>query len=112
MGAGLAYPGTRFMPTRIAMAPPELRDMIVGAADIMHTPNMTGVHANFLRQSLLANGLDPGHLPPHDQFRPKRGKTRDGTAQKPVRETNYNRSNLLKSHWKEVVAGEESQSDF
>lgn len=73
MGADLAYLGTRFMATREAMAPPELKDMILAsrAADIMHTPNVTGVHANFLRQSLLANGLDPEHLPPHEQLRLK-----------------------------------------
>jgi nitronate monooxygenase len=71
MGADLAYLGTRFMATREALAPPALKDMIVAsrAADIIHTPNVTGVHANFLRQSLRANDLDPEHLPPYEDLR-------------------------------------------
>ena len=43
------------------------------AADIIHTPNVTGVHANFLRQSLRTNGLDPEHLPPYEDLRHMQG---------------------------------------
>ena len=35
------------------------------AADIVYTPNISGVNANFMRQSIVAAGLDPDHLPPH-----------------------------------------------
>ena len=35
------------------------------AADIVHTPAVSGVPANFLRASLAAAGLDPDTLPRH-----------------------------------------------
>ena len=35
------------------------------AADIIHTSAISGVAANFLRPSLVLNGLDPDSLPPH-----------------------------------------------
>jgi nitronate monooxygenase len=35
------------------------------AADIVYTPRLSGVHANFLRPSIAANGLDPDDLPEH-----------------------------------------------
>ena len=38
------------------------------AADILYTPNISGVHANFLRPSILAAGLDPDNLPRHTQL--------------------------------------------
>jgi nitronate monooxygenase len=71
MGADLAYLGTRFMATRESLASKALKDMLLAsrAADIVHTPSLTGVHANFLRLSLEANGLDPGNLPPHTELR-------------------------------------------
>ncbi len=71
MGADLAYLGTRFIATKEAMAPDGFKQMIVAskASDIVYTPNISGVHANFLRPSLVANGLDPDDLPPHGELR-------------------------------------------
>lgn len=65
MGADFAYLGTRFINTTEAMAPDAYKDMIVqaGAADITYTPAISGIPANFLTQSLIANGLDPKSLP-------------------------------------------------
>ena len=70
MGADLAYLGTRFIATREAMVPESYKEMIVKAraADILYTPNISGVHANFLRPSILAAGLDPDNLPAHTQL--------------------------------------------
>ncbi|MEJ1158951.1 NAD(P)H-dependent flavin oxidoreductase [Prosthecomicrobium sp. N25] len=70
MGADLAYLGTRFLATREAMASEAYKAMVVGAAaaDILYTPNISGVHANFLKPSLVAAGLDPDHLPPHREL--------------------------------------------
>jgi nitronate monooxygenase len=67
MGADLAYLGTRFIATREALVDPRYKEMIVGAAaaDIVYTPNISGVPANFLRPSIVANGLDPENLPRH-----------------------------------------------
>lgn len=67
MGADLAYLGTRFIATAESRADAGYKDMIVDAtaADIVYTPNVSGVNANFLRPSLERNGLDPDDLPPH-----------------------------------------------
>lgn len=66
MGADLAYLGTRFIATQEALVPQEQKDMIVGAAadDILYTPSISGVNANFLKPSIIAAGLDPNNMPP------------------------------------------------
>lgn len=71
MGADLAYLGTRFLATREAMVPEAYKRMIVESrmADILYTPNISGVPANFLAPSLRAAGLDPENLPPHGELR-------------------------------------------
>jgi nitronate monooxygenase len=65
MGADLVYVGTRFLATRESMVEDGFKRMLVecSAADIVYTPNISGVHANFLRPSLVAAGLDPDALP-------------------------------------------------
>ena len=64
MGADLAYLGTRFINTKESAAVDEFKDMICAsrAADIVYTSAVSGVHANFLGQSLLNNGLDPDKI--------------------------------------------------
>jgi len=66
LGADMAYLGTRFIATRESLVPEAYKQMIVAssAADILYTANISGVHANFLRPSLVAAGLDPDNLPP------------------------------------------------
>ena len=70
MGADLAYMGTRFIATAESMALPEQKRMILeaSAADILYTPRISGVNANFLRPSLVAAGLDPDNLPDHGKL--------------------------------------------
>ena len=67
LGADLAYLGTRFICTKESLAPDEQRQMIVDATakDILYTPAISGVNANFLRPSIAAAGLDPDNLPAH-----------------------------------------------
>jgi len=67
MGADFAYMGTRFISTTESMAQSEYKQMIVdsGASDITYTPAVSGIPANFLTPSLLANGIDPKSLPAH-----------------------------------------------
>lgn len=64
MGADLAYMGTRFINTTESAAPEEYRKMIIeaGASDIVYTAAISGVHANFLAQSLRAAGLSEEDL--------------------------------------------------
>jgi len=67
LGADFAYMGTRFINTTEAMAVPAYKQMIMdsGATDIVHTPAVSGIPANFMSKSLIDNGIDPKHLPDH-----------------------------------------------
>lgn len=67
MGADMAYLGTRFIATRESLAPEGYKAMLLAsrAADVVYTPAISGVNANFLRPSIIAAGLDPEALPPH-----------------------------------------------
>ena len=67
MGADMGYLGTRFIATKESMVPEDYKHMVLKsrAADVIYTPNISGVHANFLRPSIAAAGLDPDNLPPH-----------------------------------------------
>ena len=63
MGADYGYFGSLFIPASESLASPEQKAMMINAraGDIVYTDKVTGVGANFMRQSLAANGLlDPG----------------------------------------------------
>jgi nitronate monooxygenase len=70
MGADLAYLGTRFIATKESTVPEENRAMILDstAADIVYTPAISGIPANFLGKSLVEAGLDPDNLPTKDKI--------------------------------------------
>lgn len=72
MGADYAYMGTRFIATQEANATPEYKQGILdgAAADVVYTDFFSGVHANYLRPSIVAAGLDPDHLVRPDDARP------------------------------------------
>jgi nitronate monooxygenase len=65
LGADLVYLGTRFIATRESKAPDAYKSMLVQAtaADVLYTDAVNGVPANWLKPSLVANGLDPANLP-------------------------------------------------
>lgn len=65
LGADLAYLGTRFIATQESGAPQAYKQMLVsqGAEDLLYTPAINGVSANWLVQSLKDLGLDPANLP-------------------------------------------------
>ena len=67
LGADFAYMGTRFINTTEALAVPAYKQMIIdsGSTDIVHTPAVSGIPANFMIKSLVENGVDPKHLPDH-----------------------------------------------
>ena len=69
MGADLAYMGTRFIATAEANAAERYKAMIAesSAADVVYTPFFTGVHGNYLKPSIAAQGLDPDNLPVADK---------------------------------------------
>ncbi len=60
LGADLGYMGTRFIATRESQAQDAYKQMVLGAtaADIIHTPAVSGIPASFLRQSLEQAGYD------------------------------------------------------
>ena len=69
MGADFAYVGTRFIASAEANAADSYKRMIVesNAADVLYTPYFTGVHGNYLKPSIAAQGLDPENLPAADK---------------------------------------------
>lgn len=64
IGADFAYIGSAFIATHEAQASPEYRQMILDGTsdDIVYTDLFSGVHANYLRPSVRAQGLDPDQL--------------------------------------------------
>ncbi|MEX0294808.1 NAD(P)H-dependent flavin oxidoreductase [Pseudomonas putida] len=64
LGADLAYMGTRFIATQESHAQEAYKQMLLGAhaADIVHTPAVSGIPASFLRQSLEQAGYDMAAL--------------------------------------------------
>jgi nitronate monooxygenase len=64
MGADLAYIGSPFIATEEANAAAKYKQMIVeaSAADIVCTDSFSGLPANYLRASIVANGFDPENL--------------------------------------------------
>ena len=59
-GADLVSVGTRFIATRESLASMAYKEMITrsSAADIIYTPKISGVNANFIGQSIVDAGLD------------------------------------------------------
>ena len=68
MGADLAYIGSPFIATEEARAVAEYKQMIVDskAADIVYSNLFTGVHGNYLKGSIVAQGMDPDNLAKSD----------------------------------------------
>lgn len=68
LGCDMAYIGTNFIATQEANAEAAFKQMIVDASatDIVYTPLISGVPANFLKPSIRLAGLDPDNLPDPD----------------------------------------------
>jgi nitronate monooxygenase len=68
IGADLGYVGSPFIATTEANAAPAYKQGIVEgrADDIVYSNLFTGVHGNYLRQSVVNAGLDPDKLPESD----------------------------------------------
>ena len=62
IGADFGYFGSHFIAAEESMASPGQKAMMIAAraGDIVHTDRVTGVGANFMRPSLIANGLMEG----------------------------------------------------
>lgn len=68
MGADFAYIGSAFIATKEANAVEGYKENIVEAkaSDIVYSNLFTGVHGNYLRQSIVKAGMDPDNLPEGD----------------------------------------------
>jgi nitronate monooxygenase len=68
LGADMAYIGTRFIASHESGASAEYKKMLVDSRidDLVYTPELNGVSANWLRPSMRNHGLDPDHLPARD----------------------------------------------
>ncbi|MGC1468732.1 MAG: nitronate monooxygenase family protein [Sphingorhabdus sp.] len=68
MGADFAYIGSAFIATKEANAVEGYKENIVEAkaSDIVYSSLFTGVHGNYLRQSIVKAGMDPDNLPEGD----------------------------------------------
>jgi len=69
MSADLAYIGSRWLATPDANIGDAYRQGLVEAtaADVIYSNLFTGVHGNYLRQSIVNAGLDPDNLPTADK---------------------------------------------
>lgn len=65
LGADLSYLGTRFIATRESLAAEAYKAMLVSgtSSDLLYTPDIAGVAANWMTESMRAVGLDPANLP-------------------------------------------------
>jgi nitronate monooxygenase len=68
MGADFGYIGSLFIATTEANASQAYKQGLVDghADDIVYSDLFTGVHGNYLRQSIVQSGLDPDNLPTSD----------------------------------------------
>jgi nitronate monooxygenase len=64
LGADLVYMGTRFIAAEESRAQDGYKRMVTSStsADVLYTPAISGLPANFLIPSIVANGLDPKAL--------------------------------------------------
>lgn len=69
MGVDFAYIGTRWLAAKEANVNEPYRQAILesAAADIIYTNVFSGVHANYLKKSIVRAGMDPDNLPESDK---------------------------------------------
>ncbi|SMC36656.1 NAD(P)H-dependent flavin oxidoreductase [Janibacter indicus] len=103
-GADLAYMGTRFLATSESLVSQEYGDMLVGhsAEQIVYTPSISTIPANFLRESIAAAGLDPDHLPVPERV--DLGHVTNPHAEEPQSTT----STTAPKAWKEIWSAGQS----
>lgn len=98
LGADLAYMGTRFLATQECQINPDYKTMLLdaNADDIIYTNAISGIPANFLKQSVEHAGYDLNNLPVPDGF--------DIGAEMSVEETNTITStdNIAAKPWKDI----------
>jgi nitronate monooxygenase len=85
LGADFAYIGSAFIATEEANAVEGYKQMITSssAEDIVYSNLFTGVHGNYLKQSIVEAGLNPDDLPTSDPSKMSFGTDVSGERSKP-----------------------------
>ncbi|MFA1710109.1 NAD(P)H-dependent flavin oxidoreductase [Peribacillus frigoritolerans] len=73
LGADFVYMGTRFIAASESLASEEYRKMLIDSKidDLLYTDVYSGIHANYLKPSLISAGLDPDNPGTHASFKQK-----------------------------------------
>ncbi|RNB88714.1 nitronate monooxygenase [Brevibacillus nitrificans] len=68
--ADLVFMGTRFIASVESSAGDDYKQMLIDASieDIIYTPTFSGIPANYLKPSIVSEGLDPEHLGSYAEF--------------------------------------------
>jgi len=96
LGADLAYMGTRFLATQECQISADYKAMILDASadDIIYTNAISGIPANFIKESVEGAGYDLNNLPIPDGF--------DIGAEMSDEETTTNTSKISAKPWKDI----------
>lgn len=86
MGADLAYIGSPFIATHEARAADDYKQMIVesDSDDIVYSNFYTGIHGNYLKDSIRNAGMDPDNLPEADPSKMNFGAGGEAKAWKDI----------------------------
>jgi len=73
LGADFVYMGTRFIAASESLASEEYRKILIDSKidDLLYTDVYSGIHANYLKPSLISAGLDPDNLGTRASFKQK-----------------------------------------
>lgn len=96
LGADLAYMGTRFLATQECQINTDYKTMIIDASadDIIYTNAISGIPANFIKQSVEGAGYDINNLPTPDGF--------DIGAEMSGEETSTDTNKISAKPWKDI----------
>jgi len=96
LGVDLAYMGTRFLATQECQINPDYKAMIVDASadDIIYTNAISGIPANFIKQSVEDAGYDLNNLPIPNGF--------DIGAEMSDEATDANSNEISAKPWKDI----------
>lgn len=96
LGADLAYMGTRFLATKECQVNERYKELLVSSAanDIVYTNAISGIPANFIKQSVTEAGFDLNNLPTPDGF--------DIGAEMSDEETHNEHVTVAAKPWKDI----------
>lgn len=96
LGADLAYMGTRLIATEESLAQPEYKQMLLSseAEDIIYTPAVSGIPANFMKASLERAGVHNFNERGEMNFGSEEGMDKEAKAWKNIWSAGHGVSNI------------------